>query len=559
MLEMADDEIETLAMDHHGIVASVCKELRIAERIDEKIYDNDKRQVVSPGRAVVAMILNGLGFTNRRLYLTHQFFEGKPIERLLGADIKPDDLTDDTLGKTLDEIARYGSSQLFGEAAFGIAIENNLLGGLNHLDTTSVSVDGEYDVEDRISKIDITHGYSKDHRPDLKQIVLSLVVNGPAEIPVWMEPLSGNSSDKTSFHETIKKVRGFQQQINLEKDFKWIADSALYSKEHLLKANDYLWVSRAPETIKEAKDLIERPEKSIKWAEQEKGYKTACFKSNYGEIAQRWLLVFSEQAYNREKKTLEKKLIKQGEELKKVLWHLSNQEFSCEKDASGAVKAVKKKYKLFQLEERVVPVMKSGKIGRPKIGEEKIISGNKITVNFKRDEDKINKLLLRKGRFVLATNDLNESEYPDKKILEEYKSQQNVEGGFRFLKDPWFMLDSVFLKLPHRVEALMMVMTLCLLVYNVAQYKLRSALEKQKETLPNQLKKEIKNPTMRWIFQLMEGIGIVRFYKGTARKLVREVITNLNDLRKKIIRLLGEITSEMYGLIPKSQQEILAM
>jgi hypothetical protein len=57
----------------------------------------------------------------------------------------------------------------------------------------------------------------------------------------------------------------------------------------------------------------------------------------------------------------------------------------------------------------------------------------------------------------------------------------------------------------------------------------------------------------------MEGIGIVRFYEGGVKKLVKEVITNLSDLRKKIIKLLGKVISEMYGLIPKTQSEILGM
>jgi hypothetical protein len=73
------------------------------------------------------MILNGLGFTNRRLYLTHQFFVSKPIDQLLGVGLKAEDITDYTLGHALDDIAEYGSSQLFGEVAFGVALENNLL------------------------------------------------------------------------------------------------------------------------------------------------------------------------------------------------------------------------------------------------------------------------------------------------------------------------------------------------------------------------------------------------------------------------------------------------
>jgi hypothetical protein len=68
------------------------------------------------------------------------------------------------------------------------------------------------------------------------------------------------------------------------------------------------------------------------------------------------------------------------------------------------------------------------------------------------------------------------------------------------------MVNSVFLKTPRRIAALMMVMTLCLLVYNVAQHKLRSRLKETGETLPNQLEKPVENPTLRWISQIMKGL-----------------------------------------------------
>ncbi len=88
-------------------------------------------------------------------------------------------------------------------------------------------------------------------------------------------------------------------------------------------------------------------------------------------------------------------------------------------------------------------------------------------------------------------------------MLGDYKTQQDVEGGFRFLKDPWFMLDSVFLKKPSRISALMMVMTLCLMVYNVAEHRMRKNLVANEETLPNQKGKAISNPTLRWVFQII--------------------------------------------------------
>ena len=105
----------------------------------------------------------------------------------------------------------------------------------------------------------------------------------------------------------------------------------------------------------------------------------------------------------------------------------------------------------------------------------------------------------------------------------------------------------------------MMVMTLCLLVYNLAQYKLRQSLMAQDDTLPNQLGKETQKPTIRWIFQIMEGIGIVRFFNETLGKPAKEMITNLNALRKKIIYHFGETACIMYGLIQKNPDKGLGM
>lgn len=72
------------------------------------------------------------------------------------------------------------------------------------------------------------------------------------------------------------------------------------------------------------------------------------------------------------------------------------------------------------------------------------------------------------------------------------------------------MVDSVFLKSPKRIEALLMVMTLCLFVYNFSQFRLRSKLKALDESFPNQLGKKVQNPTAKWIYQLMDGVGMVQ-------------------------------------------------
>jgi hypothetical protein len=73
-------EYQTQRLDHLGIVVGVCKQAGIGEWLDTVAEEN--RRSVSVGTAVVAMILNGLGFSNRQLYLVPQFFANKPVEHL---------------------------------------------------------------------------------------------------------------------------------------------------------------------------------------------------------------------------------------------------------------------------------------------------------------------------------------------------------------------------------------------------------------------------------------------------------------------------------------------
>ena len=74
--------------------------------------------------------------------------------------------------------------------------------------------------------------------------------------------------------------------------------------------------------------------------------------------------------------------------------------------------------------------------------------------------------------FVLGSN-IEPEQLSDAEVIAGYKGQAQAEGGFRFLKDPLFFVSSLFVKKPSRIQGLLMVMTLALLVYAVAQRRLR--------------------------------------------------------------------------------------
>jgi transposase len=123
-----------------GIVAGVCREIGLGEWLDAQ--DEQSHERVGVGTATVAMILNGLGFSNRRLYLVPQFFAAKPVERLLGPGITAEDLNDDCLGRALDWLYAHDPTTLFA----GIALRARRAFGITarqvHVDTTSFSVTG---------------------------------------------------------------------------------------------------------------------------------------------------------------------------------------------------------------------------------------------------------------------------------------------------------------------------------------------------------------------------------------------------------------------------------
>jgi Domain of unknown function (DUF4277) len=122
-------------LDHLGIVAGICWEIGLAEWLDAQ--DEQRHERVSVGTATVAMILNGLGFSNRRLYLVPQFFATKAAERLLGPGISAEDLNDDCLGRALDWLYAHDPTTLFA----GIALRARRAFGLSarqvHVDSTS--------------------------------------------------------------------------------------------------------------------------------------------------------------------------------------------------------------------------------------------------------------------------------------------------------------------------------------------------------------------------------------------------------------------------------------
>jgi transposase len=286
---------KSYTLNHLGVVAGRCDELGIAELIDRVIVQDSDPRTVSVGTGVKAMILNGLGFANRARYLTPPCFEGQPLDRWLGAGIQAEHLNDAVLGRHLEALYEYGVNTLYPLLAVQAVQRLGLVCRCGHLDTTSFHTDGQYhsETEPEAGVVQITRGYSRDHRPDLNQVVLELIVERQAGIPLLMDPLNGNSSDKVSCRDTIKAHLG---QLKTDVGLQYLgADSARYTAETLPLRQDFCWFSRVPETLSLARALL-HPVAPAWRPTPDTPAQGSVWVTSAG-VNQRWLIVWSPPAY----------------------------------------------------------------------------------------------------------------------------------------------------------------------------------------------------------------------------------------------------------------------
>ena len=222
------------------------------------------------------------------------------------------------------------------------------------------------------------------------------------------------------------------------------------------------------------------------------------------------MLVYSQKAYERENTTLEKNL---------------------------------RYYTLtFDIERK----LHYGKKRRPAAGDKPTCERLYIRGELEKDTEAVDYRRAFKGVFIIATNETDAKKLPAEQLLEVYKSQgTSVEKGVQFLKDPMFYAESLYLKSPKRIMALLMVMGLSLLVYALAERKLRSALIEHGATIKNQKGKSYDHPTIRWVFQIFENVLLFTF---SGEHGTEHMVMNMDEDHHTVIKCLGPPFEKIYFL-----------
>jgi transposase len=185
-------------LDHLGIVSQICDEIGIVEIID-KILPPDSSMKISHGECIKLMVINGLGFTSRPLYLEAQFFSSRPVNRFLMKDCEFA-INDDRLRRTLDRIFASGCDPLFASIATQAALRFGVSQKFRHLDSTSMQVHGS------------------------QEFMIYLMSSQDGDVPLLAKTVAGNTSDKELFRERLKELQG---QIQAGESVYFVADSLL--------------------------------------------------------------------------------------------------------------------------------------------------------------------------------------------------------------------------------------------------------------------------------------------------------------------------------------------
>lgn len=219
------------------------------------------------------------------------------------------------------------------------------------MDSTSFHVDGAYKqnnlIENETSQsknevpptpIKIVKGYSRDHHPDLNQVVLNLIAENKTGIPLMMKVADGNQIDAKAFASLVDKH--IDSLIAMSKStFVLIGDATLFTKKGLeaIKTKKIEFISRVPHKIKEAKTLLSSDlVDSLTPLDENYSYKEHTI--TYQDMEQKWVIYKSKLATYKESKTVAKEILKKSTQSTKTAKRLMAQPFFYEEDAKEVLK-----------------------------------------------------------------------------------------------------------------------------------------------------------------------------------------------------------------------------
>lgn len=506
------------------------------------------------GTLVTILVMNLLSEDRVRLYRVKEWLADKPLPLMVPwrPSFEPLLCNDDRYARVLDTIHAAGPEQLFGAVSLEILTRFALPTRILHADTTSKSFEGEFDTQKEEDEVRLAFGHSKDHRPDLLQLIFGLVCADG--VPVAGQVRSGNMSDKIWNKTLIPTIRKAAARTDvLSQPVLYVADSALVTEDNirLLDQERIDFVSRIPETYLLTGQLkaeaLKYPEevwgRNFSFQDQPKAasYQVMGFEREFVGQKRRFVVVRSEAARSSARKSVNREVERRMEALVRPTEALRGMVFACEADAqAGLAEFLKtKKVPLITIRGEVVSEVwfaSRTKRGRPPKDEAPRSSMKwRVRIEVSVDEASVAERIRYDSLFVLVAG-LRDVTISDEDILGRYKGQSGVERMWKFMKDPQ-ILGAFCLKTPERIQALAYILLIAAQVATVIERELRMAVsDPESEPLLGLDQKKTRRMTMYALMVVFATLVSTVNRHGDALWIKSPT---LNANQQRILGLLG--------------------
>src|SRR5215831_19109168 len=350
-MQVLSPAIEVYPVHHLPIIKAYADQLGLVSLINHYVPTAMEVDAGTVGLALVLDTLSG----RSPLYRLEEFFAQQDTELLLGKTVPPQALNDDTAGRVLDRLYDFGTMRLFTACAVHAATRFGLERRYVHFDTTSRSVWGEYQfAETQDLPFQVTYGYSKDKRLDLKQFVLSTLCVDRA-VPIWGKPEDGNASDKTLNATLLSEIAQLLAHHGVQPGaYIYVADSALVTEDNLTALGDTWFITRLPATYSACERVIGEAVARNRWEAVGMLAQTPPTKYRPGTFYQvaeasvtlygktyRAVVVHSSSQDQRRHKRLEREWQESSTTLETTVREAAKQEYFCRADAEAAAEQLR--------------------------------------------------------------------------------------------------------------------------------------------------------------------------------------------------------------------------
>ena len=543
--------ITTLRLGHLPVLLGYLRKMRVMELIDEAC-PVDGRSRVSHGQCV-AVILCGVFAGVHSLWRVAERLRAFDMATVMqDPDFSLEHFHDDRLGAALDALYLAGLDGLMTRIAVGVIDHFSLKTKYLRFDTTAFALQGDYESEDSFNDMEgvapppkIVRGYSKDHRPDLKQVMFGMLVADDGGIPVMGSVVSGNSADSkvaADFFRRIREVVRDPREVVCVGDCKsWCLSVLARCQEDGLRLLSRLprhhalhaQVMAMPGPVQCVEVAGERCE-YIGVDVEESGIVQIAGPDGTSiskpvSIPARAVRIFSPALLRTKRATLERERIRERKKSERTLAAMHNLSYACEADARSDADVRIKDLDLELHEVRIETVTHfDGPItrrrGRPRknnlndIAPDTIAGYWRVTYSLHDlDQTAIDERLKEKATYVLIRTRDNDWQLDDADMIPAYRRQYVIEQGFSWLKST-AVINPMYLHTPHRIAALGFIYCIGLMTWNLIQRNVRAFLKANQRGLPYHHGKNSDNITTRFLFEIFSSLATATIQQGTDRQ-----------------------------------------